>query len=52
MNQTKLDRFQLVQIGFKLNQTRSDIFSVWTFGFVDFIRTTYTLLGEDNQKLN
>jgi len=26
MNQTKLDRFQLVRFGFKPNQTRSDIF--------------------------
>jgi len=42
MNQTKLDRFQLVRISYKPNQTRSDIFSVWTFGFVGFVRTTYT----------
>ena len=39
---TKLDRFRLVRFGFESNQTRSDTFSVWIFGFIGFVRTTYT----------
>jgi len=41
-NRTKQGRFKLVWFGSKPNQTSSNTSSVWTIGFVGFVRTTYT----------
>jgi hypothetical protein len=44
-NWTKLDRFMLVRFNFEPNQTRSNTYSVWFLGFINFVRTTYIVLS-------